>query len=281
MITNFKVQVPELEVILPQGNKSYRVRTLKADDEFSIRSSLYTTTSAMNKKLNEVIYNSIADTDKPKFEDWLKITTTKDRDALIYGIYEITYGDEYPLDNYRCPQCGNEESLKIKLSDGFNINVYKPQDIKVKETNEEGKEIEVVKPGKPLYEIEKEIELAPNFKVVIHQPTLAYEQIILDTIKEDDPMIKMYRKIKKLKIKQGREWNELTFEENNIDYMYVIKENLYANFKKRINKEYKDTFGIYETKVMHKHKCKQCGHEHEFSVNFIDQFFLLVFQDEE
>jgi len=280
MLQNFTIKVPEIEVILPQSEKKYRVRSLKLDEEYNIKSSMISTPSVINQKLNEIIYGTITDKNKPDFKTFLSQVSVKDRDALMYGLYEITYGDEYPIENYACPKCNKIQPIKINLSSGFNNVVFKAKDIKEKiiEKNENGEEVTkmITKKETPLMEKTVEVKLDDNLYAIVHQSSLAYEQLILDKI-HNESVESLMQKVKMFKITKGKSEEIYSLYDSEADYVYIFKQ-LYRKHKTIIEDAYNKTFGKYGTKVTTEYTCKNCGNVHKFDVDFVQQFFLMVYQ---
>jgi len=259
MFKGVKIQVPEIEVLCPQSKNKFRVRSLSLGEEANMKSSLLASNGPISIKLNEIIYNSIADENKPTFDEFLKITSTRDRDALLLGLYQITYGDEYILENYQCvnPRCQKTYNLRTKLSKGFNINAYK------------GKE--------NLLEKEVPVELAEGVIAYVHQPTLDYEKSVYEKLAENDLLTPLYLKISKLDVTNEDGNYILSLKENEVDYSMVISRNLYSIHKKMINEAYLKAFGKYDVSVTILNKCPYCGYSDEFELDFVKQFFLVVF----
>jgi len=110
MFTGFNIKYPEYEVITPQTKLSYNVRSLTVQEEERLKGSLL---SPMHTKKPDHITD---------YESFLKNTTLKDRDALLYGLYHITYENIRNFD-VSCTSCGKTYPITVKVSDTFNINL--------------------------------------------------------------------------------------------------------------------------------------------------------------
>ena len=65
--------------------------------------------------------------EKPDFiktpDDFKKMVTMRDREALLYGSYHSTFGDTNDFTT-TCSDCGNSETLKLSLSNIFSMTPY-------------------------------------------------------------------------------------------------------------------------------------------------------------
>ncbi|MCK9597026.1 hypothetical protein M0R19_07615 [Candidatus Pacearchaeota archaeon] len=259
MFRGIQIKVPEIEVLCPQSKKKFRIRSLSLGEEANMKSSLLASNGPISTKLNEIIYNAIVDEEKPTFEEFLKTTSTRDRDALLLGLYQITYGDEYVLENYQCvnPRCQKTYNLKTKLSNGFNISAYN------------GKEDLLTK--------EVPVELAENVIAYVQQPTLEYEKKVYEKLAENDLLTPLYLKISKLDITNADGNFVLSLDKDELDYSMVISKQLYSNHKTKINEAYYENFGKYDVGVTIVNMCPFCRQKDEFELDFVKQFFLVVF----
>jgi len=90
MFKGFNLQYPEYEVVTPHTHKSFTVRSLSVSEEEKLKGSLMTP-SKITEHLNKCLFNSMVK--KPEdvndYSSFLKLTTIKDRDAILYGLYHI------------------------------------------------------------------------------------------------------------------------------------------------------------------------------------------------
>ena len=104
----FNLKYPEYEVITPHTHLSFSLRSLSVSEEERLKGSLLTPTK-ITEHLNKCLYESIVQ--KPEsitdYKTFLKSLSLKDRDALLYGLYHITYEE---IRNYdiRCTNCKKE-----------------------------------------------------------------------------------------------------------------------------------------------------------------------------
>ena len=124
IFTGFKIEYPIYDVVLPQSGASFSVRGLTVSEVSKLKTSL-TTPAKSTDLINKTIWASVVN--KPKgyntFDDFMKGTTLKDREALIYATYVTTFGEDREF-NVVCTSCGAERALKIRLSDMFVITPY-------------------------------------------------------------------------------------------------------------------------------------------------------------
>lgn len=126
MATNRKIKIkyPTYSITAPQTGEHFEVRSLVTSEARSIAESVPNITGKYNE-LNEIIWNCV--THSPKriktFEDFKKNVTVRDREALIYGIYMMTFEKikDYKL---KCMYCGTENDQSIDLEKNFNIEIY-------------------------------------------------------------------------------------------------------------------------------------------------------------
>jgi len=128
IFTGFKFKYPEYTVVTPQAGLSYNVRGLNVDEVSQIRTSA-TTPAKATDMINRVLWDAV--TSPPKeirnFDDFMRYTTLKDREALMFGLYVMTFGDEREF-KVSCDECGTERQLKVKLTNIFRINPYPASD---------------------------------------------------------------------------------------------------------------------------------------------------------
>ena len=163
MFKGFDIRYPEYEVRTPQTNLSYNVRSLNVQEEERLKGSLLSAVK-INEHLNKCLYDAI--TQKPdeikNYNTFLKSTTLKDRDALLYALYHITY-EEIRNYNIVCTSCRKEYPVTIKASATFNMNPYPGNDILTKQ-------------------IPIELPISPGVVAYIKQPTLFDEMTALKTL---------------------------------------------------------------------------------------------------
>jgi len=258
MFKGFDIPAPELDVVLPQTQKSFRVRSLRMSEEGSAKSSLLGNAQSIIKKLNHLVYNAIVDNDKPEPEQFLQQVTTKDRDALVFGMYQITYGDEYTFEDYTCANCQKTYSLRAFMSKGFVRSDYKVED------------------GQSILDKRITLELETGLQVVLKQITLEDEVNILAATSADDPLTELYSKIDKFIYTSGEGQKlELNIKDTPMDFLYGCGQ-LLPKHKKLINDAHTKEFNQYGVKVNINYVCPHCGHKENFNLDFVKQFFLLV-----
>lgn len=118
------LKFPVFVSIMPQSGFTFNVRLLTVSEVRVIRESLVTR-NKITDVINSILWQAIVD--KPEeiktFDDFLKYTTIKDRDALIYSVYTATYGFQ-KIFNVVCGKCGTSQTQKFNLNKMFHMNFY-------------------------------------------------------------------------------------------------------------------------------------------------------------
>lgn len=128
-----RVQSPVYTTILPQTGLTFDVRGLNVREVSKLKSSL-TTAARATKIINDILWEAVEG--GPEFiktkEDFKRTITTSDREALLYGLFQETFGDTRDYD-VKCRSCAFEESIKIHISKAFGMNAY-PYALSVKKS---------------------------------------------------------------------------------------------------------------------------------------------------
>lgn len=256
----FDLKYPEYEVVTPQTNLSFTVRTLNVQEEERLKGSLVTP-QKVTEHLNKCLYEAIVK--KPAsikdFKSFLKLCTLKDRDALLYGLYHITYED---IRNYdiTCASCRKDYPVTIKASDTFNFNSYPLKDIIKKR-------------------VDVPLPISKGITAVIKQPTLLDElngtkalgsrpgsstELITETLVVD----KFLQDVEEQK-------DPITYDlRTDILDAYMT---LPAKDKRDIHEKYQENFGKYGVDLKMRSFCTHCGHEEVADIDLVSQFFRMVF----
>jgi hypothetical protein len=254
--TGFRVQYPEYEVITPQTKQSFTLRSLSVSEEERLKGSLVTP-SKIADHLNSCIFQSVVK--KPEgvtdLTSFLKSLTLKDRDALLYGLYHITYEE---IRNYKvkCRACSNEYEITVQASSTFNFNPYPGDDIL--------SERDVF-----------ELPITKGVMVTLKQPTLFDEMIgiknlasrpgtQLDTITETLIIEKFEQDVAEKK--------EPIVYDDRIDIMDAYM-SISARDKREIFRRYTEKFGKYGVDLKMKSNCTSCGNEDLFDIDLVESFF--------
>jgi len=262
MFTSFDVVLPTYEVITPQTKQSFLLKSLTVADEEKMKASL------MNEKkilqhLNKCLYDSIAE--KPEsftLDEFLSTVTLKDREALLYGLYHITYEE---IRNYTivCGQCGNNQDVTVNASDTFSISLY------------EGEEKEILEK-----KIKKQLKILDRVQAVIRQPTLKDEneamkkftfqnystELIAETLIIDHFIWDKADELKEPEIIDDR------------DDIIRAYSSLPPKDKKLINDTYFDNFGKYKISLKMQNTCGKCGNMEVIDIDLVDNFFRAMYQ---
>jgi len=120
----FNIVYPSYTVICPQTGFTYDVRSLNVSEVSKLKTSLVTPSKA-TELVNRSIFDAL--NSKPEFikmfEDFKKCTTLKDREALLYGLHQATFGDLRDL-SVTCRHCENEQVISISLGKSFKFEAY-------------------------------------------------------------------------------------------------------------------------------------------------------------
>ena len=259
MFKGFDIKYPEYEVTTPQTNLTYNIRSLNVQEEERLKGSLVSPTK-MNEHLNKCIYDAI--TKKPEsittYDSFLKNTTLKDRDALLYALYHITYEE---IRNYdiTCSACRKEYPITIKISSTFNINFYPNDNILQRE-------------------IPVELPISQGVVAYIKQPNLFDETIALkqagSSIGMNLDMITETLIIHRFQQNpiEGGDTVIYSDREDIIDaYM-----SLPSKDKREIYKKYKEEFGQYGILLKMNSSCIHCGTQEEIEIDLVENFFRMV-----
>lgn len=254
--TGFQVKYPEYEVITPQTKQSFTLRSLNVSEEESLKGSLVTPNKIADH-LNSCIYQSLVKRPDSitNLDSFLRNTTLKDRDALLYGLYHITYEE---IRNYKlkCEKCSNEYDITIQASSTFNFNQYPGENI----LNER---------------ISFELPISKGVFVTLKQPTLFDEMTgiktlgtrpgsTLDIITETLIIEKFEQDIVDTK--------EPKVYDDRIDIIDAYF-SLPARDKREIFKQYTEKLGQYGVVLKMKSNCTSCGYESVHELDLVESFF--------
>lgn len=258
MFKGFNIKYPEYEVITPQTKRSYHVRSLSVQEEERLKGSLLTP-SKINDHLNKCLYDSIVS--KPEditdYDTWLKQTTLKDRDAILYGLYHITY-DEIRNYDVLCGSCAKEYPVTVKASSTFNYNEYPDDDVLDKR-------------------IPVKLPISKGVVVYLKQPSLFDEVTAIKTLaistKSNLDIITEILVIDRFE-DQGTPDKPIVYKEReDVRDAYL---SLPARDKREIYKNYREHFGKYGVKLVMRSNCQHCGFAEEITIDLVSSFFRMV-----
>lgn len=260
MFTGFNVKYPEYEVITPQTNQSFVVRSLNVSEEERLKGS-FVTPSKITEHLNKCLYDAIVD--KPKtiktYDEFLRKVTLKDRDALLYGLYHITYED---IRNYnvKCGFCGKDYQVKVKASETFNINMYPGTDI--------------LKEKLPV-----ELEKTPGVTAFIKQATLFEEITALKTmgVQASSNIDVITESLIIDRFEQLPDSGDMITYDERPDIIDAYM-SLPSKDKRLIYKKYIDEFGQYGIELKMQSYCNHCGKDEIINIDLFQNFFRMVYE---
>lgn len=256
----FAVAYPEYEVITPQTKQSYTLRSLNVQEEEKLKGSLITPTK-IAEHLNSCIFSSLVK--KPKgiddIDSFLRSTTLKDRDALLYGLYHVTYEE---IRNYqlKCKSCGKDYSVTVQASSTFNFNPY-PGEAIIKDRNKVELPVSkgvfaVVKQPTLLDEIHGITSLGNRPGSTIE---LITETLIIDSFEQD--------------IEESK---EPVIYKDRVDVIDAYL-SLPARDKRAIYKEYSKAFGDFGIELKMQSHCTNCGSQDTYDIDLVESFFRALF----
>ncbi len=255
MFTSFNIPLPEYDVICPQTKYELSVRSLTVAEEERMKGSFVNSQKIIDL-LNRCIYDAIIK--KPEelndYQKFLKSITIKDRDAILYALYHITYED---IRNYNltCGMCRYQYQVTVKASDTFNCTLF-PGDKSILD-----KKVKV------------ELPATPGVSCIIKQPTLLDEQQSYKTMmSEDAEVLSEILIIDRFEQDIPEHKKPIVYDDRK-DIMDAYL-SLAARSKKAINEKYKEEFGKYEVSLKMKSVCPKCGaEEKELGIDLVSQFF--------
>lgn len=252
----FNIKYPEYEVITPQTKKSFTVRSMNVAEEERLKGSLLTPIK-IAEHLNKCLFDSTVK--RPEgiqtFDAFLKNITLKDRDALLYGLYHITYEE---IRNYQvsCNDCNNNFPVTINASKTFNANAYPGDDILSKK-------------------IRVELPVSKGVFATIKQPTLFDEMSLyrelgsrpgstIETLTEILMIVNFEQDVEASK-------EPIIYKEKNDIFDAFMQ--LPARDKRKIFRAYTDNFGVYGIDLKMKTVCPKCGAEDVKTIDLVENFF--------
>lgn len=117
-------EYPHYSIICPQTGFTFEVRTLNVSEVNQLKGSMMIQ-SKTPSLINKIIWGAIeTKPDEIKdLETFKKMITLRDREAILYGIYCSTFGDEEEF-KVTCRNCEHEEPVKVSMEKLFSINAY-------------------------------------------------------------------------------------------------------------------------------------------------------------
>ena len=259
MFKGFDVKLPEYEVITPQTHLSFTVRSLSVKEEERLKGSLMTP-NKIHEHLNKCIFDSIVQ--KPEeitdYDAFLKHVTLKDRDALLYGLYHISYEE---IRNYdvTCGGCSKDYPVTVQASSTFNYLPYPTEDVLTRK-------------------IPVELLATTGVVCTIKQPTLFEEMAAIKKMagsidKSMDLITETLIVDKFAQTPDTGDPIEYTDKADIIDAYLSLP----SKDKRQIHKEYRDKFGQYGIRLKMKSNCIHCGEEEEIDLDLVANFFRMVY----
>ncbi len=256
----FQIKYPEYEVITPQTGNSFNVRTLNVQEEERLKGSLMTP-QKVTGHLNKCLYESIVS--KPSaikdFDSFMKGVTLKDRDALVYGLYHISYGEIRDYD-VTCSSCRKEFPVTVQASDTFSFKPY---------------------PGKGVLTSTEKVNLpvSKGVSAYVKQPTLADEADAMNGLggrpNATNELLTETLIISKFEENVKDKTSPVIYDDrNDILDAYLT---LPARDKRAIYSAYTDKFGQYGVELKMRTYCQHCGEEEVIDIDLVSAFFRVLY----
>ncbi len=259
MFKGFQLKYPEYEVTTPQTKQVFTLRTINVSEEERMKAS-FLSPQKITEHMNRVIFESLVKQPKSitDFQSFLKFTTTKDRDALLYGLYHISYEE---IRNYdvTCTSCRKEYPITVKASDTFSAELYPTDDIL-------RKTVKVVLP------------VSEGVSAVLKQPTLEDEQYMY-TRQSVQPGAMLDILTDTLMINQFEQDIEAQVEptiykdRSDIVDAYMT---LPPRDRRAIIDAYVENFGKYQVSLKMLASCQHCGNQDLMNIDLMENFFRVV-----
>ena len=259
MFRGFNLKYPEYEVITPQTKRSF-LRSLNVSEEENMKGSMMTPLK-ITEHLNSCIYEVLIKKpdDITDFKSFLTKTTIKDREALLYGLYHITYEE---IRNYeiKCAACKKDYPVTAKASDMFGFNIY-PSDDNILDIR-----------------IRVDLPISKGISVYIKQPSLEDEvsslknyatlggtnmDIITQTLIID-------------RFEQSTDSPDPIIYDQRGDIIDAYR-SLPSKDRKEINAKYTENFGKYGIELKMRTFCPSCSNEEVINIDLVENFFRMVY----
>jgi len=258
VFNGFNIKYPEYSVITPQTLKEFTVRALTVAEEEKMKSSLLTP-NKLAQHLNEIIWDCIVKKpdDITSYQDYMTKITIKDRDALMYGLYHVTYKDIHNYD-VTCSKCERVNSVKVNFLKSFQATMWP--------SNTES----IIDKKVPV-----KFEIADGVTAIIRQPLLIDEYNLLkesafvsDEVRDLSMQLLVIDKFE-IDRKESKTPDSIEDRDN------ILKgyKQLPSTDRKVIDSAYEDNFGKYGVDIKTVVRCQHCSNEEPVSIDLVRQFF--------
>jgi hypothetical protein len=256
----FKPKYPEYEVLTPQTLQTVTLRSLKVQEEEALKGSMVNRRKTPSL-INRAIFDAIVQGPYKSYEHFLETTTIRDRDALLYGLYHVTYKDihNYELD---CPSCEKNYIIKVELGNIFKMDAW------------EGDTDEVLSQK---YEVK--LESVGDTIALIKQPTLADEEGMLgDMLFQSDKNVELGIEMLIIDRFIGAPTSRNPMHIHSRPDVFRAYTEMLPYDRKAINRTYMEKFGRFGMDLSLISHCNHCGHENETQLDLLKQFFRSIFE---
>jgi len=272
----YNIKYPEYEVITPQRKQSFTLRTLTAAEEEVLKGSILTPIE-ITQHLADVLWDCIIKKpdDIKTFDDFINKVTLRDRDCLVYGLFNATYKDTQSfIVTCSNPECQYKNKIKIDMEKGFNYQLW-------------DKEIDCIdtKVNIPL-EILKGVTCVLKVPVIADEIKLSKET--LNVSSEDSQLMTDLLMIDHFKLPGSKNTSEKKeseseTEDDNSKNLITERDKILEAYRalpsydrKLINQKYYEEFDKYRISVKAEFTCR-CGNKQEVRIDATRQFFQSLF----
>jgi len=303
VFTGFNISYPTYTVVTPQTNRKLEVRCLNVSEVNKLKTSI-TTAVKIPEIINRVVFDSIKDKpeDLATLKQFKKAITSKDREALLYGIYQATFADTVEKLSVSCKECKASDTHSLVLSNIFNIEPFPSELVETYELSKavatedigEDAELETISRIKKVEEKNKvskkdsklnilnrreEIVLPKsNITVVLRSPTLEMEEESITgkfaLSKDLLELISEIIVIDSFKI-YGENRELVNSVSNRTDILYGYQQ-LPLSDRQYLLDKYKELFSRYGISLVENWTCKECGEDNETEVDIFTHFFRMA-----
>ena len=262
----FDIKYPEYSITTPQSKIEYTIRSLTVGEEETLKAS-YLSAVQNVEHLNNILWKCIVK--KPKdiddFDKFLQKTTVRDRDALMYALYHITYKDVHEYD-ITCGNCNKSYPIKVSFEKVVTLKFW-PDD------------------EEPVFQKEVVVPLqSENVTAIIKQPTLWEEKKVLeeskylkDEVRDKNIDLLIVNRFE-IADPRGTESNpnvQQVTSRSDISFGYG---QLLALDRKKIEDAYLETFSKYGIELKAKTTCMHCSIEEVVDLDLVRQFFRAIYE---
>jgi len=262
MFQGFQQKLPEYEIMCPQSRRTFTVKSMNIAEEEKLKGS-FMFSAKMLDHLNKCLFDSTIPEKRPEdiqtYSDFLEKISVIDRQAILFGLYHITYGE---IRNYEvgCESCEKTYSITTNTKDIFSIKL-----------SADDKLMEKTFPAN--------LEIFSKIVVYVKQPSLKEEFDAMNAYAPNlsgESLAYVENCILIDKIEEFGEDGEILSSYNTLEDIMDGFKTLPSKDKRKIQEVYKEKFGDFSVNLKMKSRCTFCGHEEDLTIDLVSQFFRMV-----